>query len=256
MPGAAVRVDLNADVGEVPGLDLPSLFQSITSANIACGVHAGDPAAMRACVRAAAARGVAVGAHPGFWDREGFGRREGAADPGETGALVLYQLGALGAIARAEGVALRHVKPHGAMYNMSTIDAGLADAIAGAIAVYDPTLILLGLPGSELLAAGRRRGLRVAAEGFADCTYQPDGRLVPRAAAGALIVDPRAAAEQGVRLARDGLVVARGGALVSAPVETICVHGDTPGAAAIAAALREALERAGVAVRAPGCSGG
>ena len=246
-----MRVDLNADVGEVRtgtvGQD-PVLMQHITSANVACGFHAGDPASMRATVELARDHGVAVGAHPGFPDAEGFGRRELQFSPRDVEDFVAFQVGALAAIAAAEGVRLQHVKPHGALFNMAARDAALADAIARAAAVIDRSLILFGLPGSELIAAAARAGLRSAAEGFADRAYQPDGALVPRERAGAVIHDPALVVRRAVRMICEHTVEAIDGTSVPLVVDTMCVHGDTPGAAGLATRIRAALTDAGVAV--------
>ncbi len=224
----------------------------ITSANIACGFHAGDPAVMRGTVRLAREHGVAVGAHPGFADLAGFGRRDIRTTPQETEDLVLYQLGALAAMAAAEGVPIAHVKPHGALYNMAARDRALADAIARAVAAFDRQLVLFGLAGSVMLAAGRDLGLRVAAEGFADRGYEPDGSLTPRSRPGAVIAEPASVVARAVRMVRDGVVTAADGRDVPLDVRTLCVHGDTPGAAALARALRDGLEAAGIAVRPAG----
>jgi UPF0271 protein len=221
---------------------------AVTSANIACGFHAGDPGVMRETVALARQHGVAIGAHPAFPDLVGFGRREITATPREVEDIVVYQIGALAAVAATQGSRLQHVKAHGALYNMAVRDAALADAIARATAAVDATLILFGLPGSELIAAGRRAGLRTASEGFADRAYQPDGTLVPRHLAGAVIEDPDAVVSRAIAMARDHAVVARDGSRVRLEVETICVHGDTRGAAMLAARLREALTEAGVSV--------
>jgi UPF0271 protein len=249
----ALRVDLNADIGEASsektGVD-ERLLRTITSGSIACGFHAGNPAVMRRTVRMAVRAGVSIGAHPGFADPAGFGRREMSIEPGEIADLVLYQIGALSAIARAEGTALRHVKPHGALYNMSVRRADIAGAVAGAVASFDDTLVLVGLAGSELLAAASRLGLSAAAEGFADRSYERDGSLTPRHIAGAVLPEPERAAERAVRMVRDGQAVARDGSTFSLKVDTICVHGDTPGAAELAAAVRAGLEHAGIEVRA------
>jgi 5-oxoprolinase (ATP-hydrolysing) subunit A len=248
-----MRVDLNADIGESFGIYKSGhdelLLEVITSASIACGFHAGDPTVMRRTVALAAKAGVAIGAHPGFPDLAGFGRREISAQPQEITDLVLYQIGALSAAAKAEGVSLQHVKPHGALYNMSVRREDVAEAIARAVASFDETLILMGLPGSALLAAGSRLRLRVAAEGFADRSYEPDGSLTCRSVAGAVITDPVAAAERAVRMIKDKKVIARDGSPFSCVVETICVHGDTPGAVDMAVSVRRALEQAGVSVR-------
>ena len=251
-----MNVDLNADIGESFGVyktgSDEQLLRAISSGSIACGFHAGDPSVMRRTVRLAAGAGVSIGAHPGFPDLAGFGRREMNIDPGEIADLVLYQIGALGAIARAEGTAIRHVKPHGALYNMSVRRVDIAEAIARAVASFDADLVLVGLPGSELLSAGSRLGLRVAAEAFADRSYEGDGSLTPRHLAGAVLSEPGRAAERAVRMVRDGQVVARDGSTFPVRVDTICVHGDTPGAPQLAAAVRAGLEDAGITVTALG----
>jgi UPF0271 protein len=250
----APRVDLNADVGESFGAwtlgQDPALFPHITSANVACGFHAGDPGVMRATVALAREHGVAVGAHPGFRDLAGFGRREIRVPPREVEDLVAYQIGALAGIAAAQGVRLQHVKVHGALYNMAAADAALADAIARATAAVDPSLVFLGLPGSQLLAAGERAGLRTAAEVFADRAYRADGSLLPRTESGAVIHDEDAVIERVLAMVRDRAVSAVDGTRVPLRVDTICVHGDTPGAARLAARIRAALEKAGVRVAA------
>lgn len=249
-----MRVDLNADIGESFGLDTTGsderLLRTITSGSIACGFHAGDPALMRHTVRMAARAGVSIGAHPGFADKAGFGRRDMSIEPAEITDLVLYQVGALGAIAKAERATLRHVKPHGALYNMSVRRSDIAEAIARAIASFDDGLVLIGLPGSELLSAGTRLGLSVAAEAFADRSYEADGSLTPRDRADAVVSEPVRVAERAVRMVRDGSVVARDGTTLSLKVDTICVHGDTPGAAELAAAVRAGLETAGIEIKA------
>src|SRR5580765_7516661 len=189
-----MRIDINSDTGESFGAysighDAP-LFRSITSANVAAGFHAGDPSVLRATIRLAKASGVAVGAHPGFPDLVGFGRRELNVTPKEAEDMVLYQVAAVAGVAAAEGVALQHVKPHGALYNMAVRNAELSRAIAAAVAAFDRRLILVGLPGSEILAAGRAAGLRVAAEVFADRAYEPDGSLASRRKPGSVIHEP------------------------------------------------------------------
>jgi UPF0271 protein len=204
---------------------------------------------MKATVELAREHGVAVGAHPGFPDPEGFGRRELQFSPADVEDFVTFQVGALAAIAAALGVRLQHVKPHGALFNMAVRDAALADAIARAAAVIDRTLILFGLPGSEIVAAGTRAGLRTAGEGFADRAYQSDGTLVPRQHPGAVIHDRGAVVERAVRMVRDQVVEAVDGRIVPLVVDTICVHGDTPGAADLASALRASLIAAGVEVK-------
>ncbi len=207
---------------------------------------------MRATVAMARQYGVAVGAHPGFPDLVGFGRRELHASPREVEDFVVYQIGALWAVAAAQGVRLQHVKPHGALFNMAVRDGALADAIARATAAVDRSLILFGQPASELVAAGRRAGLRTASEVFADRAYEPDGTLVSRRKPGAVIHDPSAVVERVVRMARDRSVEAVDGSVIALDLDTICVHGDTPGAADLAARIREALIAAGVEVRAVG----
>jgi 5-oxoprolinase (ATP-hydrolysing) subunit A len=249
-----MRIDLNADVGESFGVyrlgQDEALLPLVTSASVACGFHAGDPGVMRATVRLARAHGVAVGAHPGFPDLAGFGRRALAATPGEVEDLVLYQIGALAGIAAAEGMRLQHVKPHGALFNMAVRDMALADAVARATRGIDPALILFGLPGSALIDAGRRAGLRTAAEGFADRAYRADGTLVPRDEPGAVLHEADSVADRAVAMVRHRTVTAVDGTPVPLELDTICVHGDTPAAAGLARRLREALTRAGIEVQA------
>lgn len=248
-----MHVDLNSDLGESFGPyvigDDRQVMAHITSANIACGSHAGDPAIMRATVRLARQANVAIGAHPGFADRAGFGRREIQMGHRDIEDLVLVQIGALAAIARAEGIPLRHVKPHGALYNMAARDRGIADAIARAVASADPALMLIGLSGSTLLEAGRAAGLRVASEAFADRAYDASGSLVPRTEPGAVIRDAADVAARAIAMVRDRTVTALGGEDIPLATDTICVHGDTPGAAELAARLRAALEAAGIDVK-------
>jgi 5-oxoprolinase (ATP-hydrolysing) subunit A len=241
----AEPVDLNGDVGEGVGRD-PELIPLLTSANVACGGHAGDAATMRATVVLARAHGVAVGAHPSFPDREGFGRRAMRLTTAEAEVTVSRQIAALAEIAAAEGVELRHVKPHGAMYNLAARDADLAGAIARAVAAIDSRLVLVGLAGSRLIDAGRHGGLATAHEVFADRGYAADGSLVPRDQPGAVIDDPDAVAARAVRMIREGVVTAVDGTVVPLQADTICVHGDTPGAAALARRIRQALTEAGV----------
>jgi 5-oxoprolinase (ATP-hydrolysing) subunit A len=248
-----MHVDLNADLGESFGIyalgDDAGLMASITSANIACGFHAGDPSVLRRTVRLAKAHGVSIGAHPSFPDLAGFGRREMYLPHGEVEDSVLYQIASVAGIAAAEGVRLRHVKPHGALYNMAARDRQLAAAIVRAITAYDRTLTLFAPPGSELTAAGRDCGLSVAREGFADRAYDRAGALVSRQLAGALLCDDEAAVTQAIRIVKDRAVVANDGTIVTMQVETLCLHGDSPGAAARAAAVRRGLEAAGIDVR-------
>jgi 5-oxoprolinase (ATP-hydrolysing) subunit A len=247
-------VDLNCDLGESFGAWTlghdAEVMASITSANIACGYHAGDPGVMRRTVRLARDAGVAIGAHPGLPDLAGFGRRDMHVSADEVTGMVLYQVGALAAIARAEGVTLQHVKPHGALYNVAARDRVLAEAIADAVRVFDPSLVLFGLAGSALVAAGEALGLRVAAEVFADRAYRADGSLVPRGTPGAVIADPAQVAARAVEMVRYGRVTATTGERVTLRADTICVHGDTPDAPALAGSLRAALAGAGIAVKA------
>jgi UPF0271 protein len=241
------RVDLNCDLGEGVGNDR-AMMPLVSSANVACGLHAGDPTTMRRTVTLARDHGVAVGAHPGLADREGFGRRAIALKPEEAYGLVLYQIGALAAITRSEGVELAHVKAHGALYNAAARDAALADALVGAVTAFDPNLLLFGQPGTEHERAAERNGVRFVAEVFADRAYRADGRLVPRDVPGAVINDPQAAAARVLSMVCDGGVRALDGTWVALRADTVCVHGDSAGAVAIARAVREVLRGAGVAV--------
>jgi len=226
-----------------------ALMDSISSANIACGFHAGDPGTMRATLALARDKGVAVGAHPGFPDLVGFGRREMKASPAEVEDFVLYQVCALAGMAAAQGMRLQHVKPHGALYNMACKDRALADAIAKAVASLDRALILFGLPNSELLRAGQAAGLSVAAEVFADRAYDPDGSLTSRSKPGSVIHDTRQVVERAIVMVRDKRVVAIDGSTIALQADTICLHGDTPGAAEHARAVRRGLESAGIQIR-------
>jgi UPF0271 protein len=250
--GKPMRVDLNGDVGESFGAYRSGqdelLLPFLSSASVACGFHAGDPRVMRTTVALAKAHGVAVGAHPGFPDLVGFGRRNLAASPQEIEDDVTYQIGALMAVAARQGVRLRHVKPHGALYNLAAVQAEVADAVARATASIDPSLMLFGLSGSELIAAARRHGLRGVSEVFADRAYQPDGSLVPRTQAGAVIHEPARVVARAVQMAATQTVEANDGTTVALVVDTLCVHGDTPGAADLARVLREALRGGGVRV--------
>jgi UPF0271 protein len=249
----SARIDLNADLGEGFGVwrlgDDDALLDLVTSANVACGFHAGDPSTMRRVCSRAAARGVAIGAQVSYRDLAGFGRRFVDADPAELTDDLLYQLAALDGIARVEGARVTYVKPHGALYNAAVHHAGHARAVVDAVVAYDRRLPVLGLPGSELLRAAGAAGLRPVAEGFADRGYTADGTLVPRRRPGALVEDPDEVAGRAVRMATDGVVVAVDGTRLDVPVESVCVHGDTPGAVAMAGAVRAALDSAGVALR-------
>lgn len=243
-------IDLNCDLGEGAGHDA-ELMPLITSANIACGGHAGDAATMRASVELARRHGVAVGAHPGFADREHFGRRELPATPRQVHKLVAGQVRVLQEIARSAGVGLAHVKPHGALYNLAARDDGTARAVVEAVCEFDPGLVLFGLAGSRLLEAGRACGLRVAGEVFADRTYQRDGSLTSRGRPDALVAGAEEAVAQVLRIIREGWLRAADGSRVDVEADTVCIHGDGPRAVEFARALRSELARAGVELRAP-----
>jgi len=245
-----LSIDLNADLGEGAGHDT-ELFELISSANIATGFHAGDSDSMHAAVAAANKHGVAVGAHPSFFDRENFGRKELKVSNQEVFDAVVYQLGVFQAIASVVGVQPNHVKPHGALYNMAVRDDKLADAIARAIESVDPKLILFAPDNTELARAGEAHGLQVAREIFADRNYLNDGWLVPRTRPDALLHDPKEAAERVLRMLREGKVRSVEGRDVEVRGETICVHGDMPGAVEFARELRSRLEHEGVRISAP-----
>ena len=243
-----MKIDLNCDLGESFGPyrlgDDAAMLEIVTSANIACGLHAGDPPVMRETVTLAARRGVAIGAHPGYPDLQGFGRRAMHLQPAELEASLIYQLGALAGFTQAAGAHLTHVKPHGALYNQAVADREIAAAIARAVASFDPTLIVVTLPEAALRLAARGNGLRVALEGFADRAYLADGTLAPRQRPGAVIHDPELATARAVRMITQGEVETIEGTVIPLRVNTLCVHGDTPGAAILAAQLRHALEAA------------
>jgi UPF0271 protein len=247
-----MQIDLNCDLGESFGAYTlgsdAAIMPLITSANIACGFHAGDPQVIARTVRLAVQHGVAIGAHPGFPDRVGFGRRALDAMPDEIENDVLYQIGALAAFARAERATLAHVKPHGALYNLAATRAPIANAITRAIARFDANLILVAPPGSALERAAREQGLHCAREGFADRAYNRDGSLRSRREPGALIDDPRRAAEQALQIARAQTVTTPEGETIAMPVDTLCVHGDSPGAANLLRAVREMLLENGVKI--------
>jgi UPF0271 protein len=251
----AARIDLNADLGEAfgaypMGAD-EAVLVYVTSANVACGFHAGDPSVIDRTVARAVRAGVALGAHPSHFDLRGFGRREIAADPAEVEADVLYQVGAVAAFARAHGSHLTHVKPHGALYSQAARDEALARAIARGVARAGHDLVLVGLAGSAAMRrAAESEGLRFAAEAFADRAYDGEGRLVPRSRPGALITDPASAAAKALRIVREGVVASIDGREIEMHADTLCLHGDNPHALGIARAVREALEGAGVSVRA------
>lgn len=247
-----MRIDLNADVGESYGAWTighdEELIPLVTSVNVACGAHAGDPLVMARTVELAARHGVAIGAHPGYPDRDGFGRRDLLMAPDELEASLLYQLGALAAFVRGAGQSMRHVKPHGALYNRAARDTELAGVIARTVRQFDPALVLVGLAGSVMLGVAREAGLAVAAEAFADRAYEADGSLRSRLLPGAMLVTPEAAAEQAVSIVTRGTVMSHDGEVVRVAADTLCIHGDTPGAADIARHVRRALEAAGVTV--------
>jgi UPF0271 protein len=247
-----VAVDLNSDVGESYGVwrigDDAAMLRVVSSANVACGFHAGDPSTLRATCAAAAAHGVTIGAQVSYPDLVGFGRRFMDISAGELRDAVLYQLGALDAFAQVAGREVDYVKPHGALYHATIDNAAQAEAVVAAAAEYDPSLAILGQPDSELLAAAERAGLEAVSEAFVDRAYRPDGRLVPRSEPGAVITDGETAVGQAVRIAVDGEVVAIDGEVISLHARSLCIHGDTPGAVALATATRQALEAAGVGV--------
>jgi len=247
-----LRVDLNADVGESFGArqigDDEPIFKYVTSANVACGFHAGDTNIIAATIRAASARKVAVGAHPSYPDSAGFGRQTIEMPADELRHVIIYQIGAVDALARSLGVTLVHVKPHGALYNDAAKNPALAAAVADAVATYDKNLILVGLAGSHMIAAGRAAGVRVAAEAFSDRVYETDGTLRSRALPDAMIEDPKRAAAQAVDIVVNRRVTASDGKQVRVQAQTLCVHGDAPNAVDVASAVRKALSSAGVEI--------
>jgi UPF0271 protein len=241
-----VSVDLNADVGE--GMDDAQLLPYVTSANVACGIHAGDPVTMDQTVEMALSRGVRVGAHPGYPDRENFGRVLVEMSADEIENLVVYQVAALSGFVRSRGGRMTHVKPHGALYHSGAEFPDVARAIAEGVRRVGSDLVLVGAAGSMLIGAGQEAGLPVAEEAFADRRYRADGTLVPRGRPGAVIVDPEEAAEQAVSLARDGIVVAEDSSRLNIRADTICLHGDTPGAVEIARRIHERFRTAGIRI--------
>lgn len=247
------QVDLNCDMGESfgayqMGTDL-QIMPLVSSANIACGFHAGDPSVMHKTLAAAVAQGVAVGAHPGLPDLVGFGRRTMQITPQEAYDMVVYQVGALAGLAKAAGVSLHHVKPHGALYNMAAKDRALADAIARAIRDIDASLVLYGLAGSELIRAGEAAGLKVASEVFADRSYQADGSLTPRSQPNALLESDEEAVQQVLTMVTEKRVKAVTGEWVALEADTICIHGDGAHALSFAHKIKEALQQAGVEIK-------
>ncbi|GAX91543.1 LamB/YcsF family protein [Effusibacillus lacus] len=248
------RVDLNCDMGESfgaykMGTD-EEILSFVTSANIACGFHAGDPATMRKTVKHALEKGVGIGAHPGLPDLAGFGRRNMDISPQEAYDMVVYQIGSLYGFVKAEGASMQHVKPHGALYNMAAKSPELSKAIAEAVYKVDPELILFGLSGSELVKAGEAIGLRTANEVFADRTYQQDGTLTSRRQPDALLTDHDKAVQQVVRMVKEGKVLSQQGVDVAIKADTVCIHGDGPYALVFARQIRELLEIQGVTVQA------
>ncbi|TFD45611.1 LamB/YcsF family protein [Cryobacterium frigoriphilum] len=250
--GRPVRIDLNSDVGESFGMytlgDDAAIIASVSSVNVAGGFHAGDPSTIRATCAAAAAAGVTVGAHPGYRDLAGFGRRFIDMEPAELSNDVIYQIGAVQALARAAGTSVRYVKPHGALYNTIAHHPVQAQAVLDAILAVDPTLPLMTLPNSEVGRLARASGLRTVSEAFADRAYNVDGSLVSRTKPGAVLHSVTAVTDQVLRLVLEGQVVAIDGTVIDVPVESICLHGDTPDAVNLAAAIRAALEGAGVTI--------
>lgn len=263
LPTAAVpRIDLNADLGEWDagsGDDAAerhacvdaALMEAVSSVNVACGGHAGDAGSMRATVRAAARMGLAIGAHPSYPDRTGFGRTPMALGGAALEREVAHQIALLAAIAAEEGARLAHVKPHGALYHRAAVDPAVAERVAAAIAAVDRGLVVVGLSGGALLSAARRLGLQPASEVFCDRAYAGDGGLVPRGEEGAILTDAAAAAARVVTMLREGRVAARDGRPVDVVADTACIHGDSPDAAAFARRLRDALEDAGVVIGCP-----
>ncbi|MGO4342861.1 LamB/YcsF family protein [Pedococcus sp. 2YAF34] len=247
-------VDLNADLAESYGRwelgDDLAMLEVVTSANLACGFHAGDPSTLLRVCRAAAAAGVRVGAQVSYHDLAGFGRRFIDVDPAELTAEIVYQVGALDALARAAGTSVGYVKPHGALYNAVVSHERQAAAVVEAVCLVDPTMPLVGLPGAASLRLARAAGLPTVTEAFADRAYQPDGTLVPRSRPGAVLDDPDVVAARVVELVVEGSLTAADGSRVEVQADSVCVHGDSPGAVAMATAVRRALESAGVDVRA------
>jgi UPF0271 protein len=248
-------VDLNCDMGEAYGAyqigNDEAIFPYITSANIACGFHAGDPAVMKKTVRLALKYNVAIGAHPGLPDLQGFGRREMSISAEEAYDMVVYQIGALNGFVQSEGGVLHHIKPHGALYNMAATHKNLAEAIAEAAYKVNPQLVLYGLSGSELVLAGRNIGLQVANEVFADRTYQDNGTLTSRRAANALITDEEMAVAQSLRMIKEGIVTAVSGTNIAIQANTICLHGDGVHAVAFAAKIHNLFKEKNINLQAP-----
>ncbi len=248
-----MRIDLNCDLGEsfgnyTLGMDA-EVIPYVSSVNVACGYHAGDPCVMEKTIRLAAEAGVGIGAHPGLPDLMGFGRRMMKISPAEARAYMLYQLGALGAFCKAKGVKMAHVKPHGALYNMAAKDAALAEAVVGAIRDYDDSLILLALANSGMTKAAERMGLAYANEVFADRAYEPDGTLVARTKQGAMIEDEDQAIARVIRMVKEGKVTAIDGSEVTIQADSVCVHGDGAKALLFVKKIREALLQENIDVK-------
>ena len=247
-------IDLNSDVGESFGRwtlgDDAAMFHSVSSANVACGFHAGDPSVIRRTCREAAAAGVAIGAHVGYRDLAGFGRRFLDISPGELADDVVYQIGALQALVSVEGARVQYVKPHGGLYNAIVAHTAQAQAVVDAVKSVDPSLPIMGLPGSKVLRLAEAAGLRAVTEAFADRAYNPDGSLVSRSIPGAVLEDPDQVAEHVLRMVTESAVRTIDGSVLKIRAESICVHGDSPGAVAMATAVKSALGDAGVSIRA------
>jgi UPF0271 protein len=246
-------IDLNSDLGESYGAwpmgDDAAMLAIVSSANVACGFHAGDPVGILKTVRAAAEKGVSIGAHVSYPDRVGFGRRDMDVTPAELIADVIYQIGALKGVAAAAGVTVGYVKPHGALYNRIAHDSKQGQAVIDGIKAIDPSLVLMGLAGAPILDLARKSGLNVVAEAFADRAYMPDGQLVSRREPGAVLHDTQVITKRMLQLAREGTLEAIDGSTIKVDAQSICVHGDSPGAVAIAQSIRRAFEAGGITVR-------
>jgi UPF0271 protein len=251
--GDPMVIDINCDMGESFGAykigEDEKIIAYITSANIACGFHAGDPLVMEKTVKLAKDHGVGVGAHPGFPDLLGYGRRMMETSPGEVKQYVLYQVGALAAFCRANRMALQHIKPHGALYNLAARDEKTAAEVIAAVQAYDPELILMVLAGSRLAEMAEKAGLKVAREVFPDRAYQSDGCLAPRSLPGSVVHDPEQVRRRVVKLITEGAMTSIDGREVPLRADTLCIHGDTPGAWELARTIREALDQAGISVQ-------
>lgn len=249
-----MNIDINSDLGESFGAwamgDDSAMLDIVSSANVACGFHAGDPAGILKTLRAAAERGVAIGAHVGYRDLAGFGRRNMDPTSDELIGDVIYQIGALQGLAKAAGTSVTYVKPHGALYNTIAIDRRQAKDVIDAILAIDPSLVLMALAGSQLVEQARAAGLTVVAEAFADRAYTPEGNLVSRREKGSVLHDPDLIAARMVHMVKEGVIEAIDGTLTKVDAQSICVHGDSPGAVAMAKRLREVFEQSGLSIRA------